>query len=61
MYNIHDIHGFVLPQVIHAVEQGNYKPMLLADTNIPEAVYCHNRIWYEFSLSEAKFAAAGGA
>ena len=37
-YNIWDGHGFGLPQAIPSVKQGNYKLMLLTETNIPDMV-----------------------
>ena len=38
-YNIWYGRGFVLPQTIHTVEQGNYNFILLTETKIPDTVY----------------------
>ena len=41
--------------------QGNYDLMLLTDTKISDAVYCHNCLEYEIFCSEATVTAEGGA
>ena len=42
MYNIWHGPIFGLPQVISTTKQGNYNLMILKETKIPDAVYCHN-------------------
>ena len=45
-YNILYGYGFGLPQAIRAVQIGNYDVILMIETNIPDAVYCHNCVGY---------------
>ena len=51
-YNIRDGQGFGLSQEIRAIERGNYNVMLLTDTNIPDAVFCHNFLEYDVVSSK---------
>ena len=51
--------GFGLPEVICSVKQGNYDLVILTETKIPDAVYCHNCLGYDVVCSEATVAKAG--
>ena len=58
---IQDGHGFVLPQAIHAIDQGSYDLMLLTDTKILDSVYCHKPQGHDFVCSGATFFMARGS
>ena len=60
-YNIRDSCVFGLSQAIRAVEQGNYDLVILTETKIPDAVYCHNFLGYDAVYSKATVTAAGGS
>ena len=60
-YSIRDGRGFVLPQAIHAIKQGNYELMLLTETKIPGVVYYFINLGCNVFFSKETVTAAGGA
>ena len=60
-YNIWDGRRFRLPQAIGDIEQGNYDLMLLTETNVPEALYCHNLMGYDVIFLRSNVTTAMGS
>ena len=61
IYNIWDGRGFGLPQAIRDMQISIYELMLLTETNISYAFYCHNRLSYNSVCSQAVIATSRGA
>ena len=60
-YHIQDCRESGLPQSIRAVQICNYALMLMTETNIMDAVYCHNCLGYNIVCFQAVVSAAMGA